>query len=498
MREFQLNFIMNKQTVRILRILNKFEHHASITLNNLSEVLNIPTRTIIKDIQEIKNIFNESIDLSASPSGYHFNVSDDYRYKEIKQSLLQNEPLFIMIENIFFGHLYNVPELSDQLHLSESTLLRYIKKAQSFLSEFQIKLKTSPIDFHGKEIDIRHFFHSFYSDSDITPHTVFPTLEVKEITAKITEKITLKECAPITFESFNYHLYITLIRFFNGNPIDKLPNNLVILNDEKTQLYSEVMKQTILQYFDSDISPEEKQYIYLVTLCKRSVFDEESEQIFQSIQPQPKEIEEWTNQFLELAFDTEQEKSTYSLYIRSFFLSTHLKYQLSPILLQNLADITLYSKQKFPCEYHRNETFIQNTLGETYELTLRQLEGISTSLTLLNYTLSLVHARPSKEIIFLLEGNSYIHELIQATAIKYLGHTHRLYFPNRHDTDIDMIRTKKFDILVTNYSEYLVSILMGKTTLLFDTIPTAENWNELFTLIDPNATKLYSLKDARR
>ncbi|MGL9745763.1 hypothetical protein IGK08_002421 [Enterococcus sp. DIV1286c] len=403
-----------------------------------------------------------------------------------------------MIENIFFGHLYNVPELSDQLHLSESTLLRYIKKAQSFLSEFQIKLKTSPIDFHGKEIDIRHFFHSFYSDSDITPHTVFPTLEVKEITAKITEKITLKECAPITFESFNYHLYITLIRFFNGNPIDKLPNNLVILNDEKTQLYSEVMKQTILQYFDSDISPEEKQYIYLVTLCKRSVFDEESEQIFQSIQPQPKEIEEWTNQFLELAFDTEQEKSTYSLYIRSFFLSTHLKYQLSPILLQNLADITLYSKQKFPCEYHRNETFIQNTLGETYELTLRQLEGISTSLTLLNYTLSLVHARPSKEIIFLLEGNSYIHELIQATAIKYLGHTHRLYFPNRHDTDIDMIRTKKFDILVTNYSEYLVSILMGKTTLLFDTIPTAENWNELFTLIDPNATKLYSLKDARR
>ncbi|MDY4307315.1 hypothetical protein SNF32_08130 [Enterococcus mundtii] len=97
---------------------------------------------------------------------------------------------------------------------------------------------------------------------------------------------------------------------------------------------------------------------------------------------------------------------------------------------------------------------------------MRQLEGISTSLTLLNYTLSLVHARPSKEIIFLLEGNSYIHELIQATAIKYLGHTHRLYFPNRHDTDIDMIRTKKFDILVTNYSEYLVSILMGKTTLL--------------------------------
>ncbi|QCJ57484.1 HTH domain-containing protein [Enterococcus mundtii] len=126
MKEFQLNFIMNKQTVRILRILNKFEHHASTTLNNLSEVLNIPTRTIIKDIQEIKNIFNESIDLSTSPSGYHFNVSDDYRYKEIKQSLLQNEPLFIMIENIFFGHLYNVPELSDQLHLSESTLLRYI------------------------------------------------------------------------------------------------------------------------------------------------------------------------------------------------------------------------------------------------------------------------------------------------------------------------------------------------------------------------------------
>lgn len=498
MKEFQLNFIMNKQTVRILRILNKFEHHASTTLNNLSEVLNIPTRTIIKDIQEIKNIFNESIDLSTSPSGYHFNVSDDYRYKEVKQSLLQNEPLFIMIENIFFGHLYNVPELSDQLHLSESTLLRYIYKAQSFLSEFQIKLKTSPVDFHGKEINIRHFFHSFYSDSDITPHTVFPTLEVKEITAKITEKITLKECAPITFESFNYHLYITLTRSFNGKTIDNLPDNLVILNEKKVLLYNEILKQVILEYFDNDLSLEEKQYIYLLTLCKRSVFDEESEQIFQSLQPQPKEIEEWTKQFLELAFDTEQEKSICSLYIRSFFFSTHLKYRLSPILLQNLDDITLYSKQKFPCEYQRNEAFIQHTLGETYELTLKQIEGVSISLTLLNYTLSLVHARPSKQIAFLLEGNSYIRELIEATAINYLGTTHRVYFPNKHDTDIERIKKIKFDVIVTNYSEYLISTLTGKTTLLFDTIPTAENWNELFTLIDPNATKLYSLKDARR
>lgn len=484
MREFQLNFIMNKQTIRTLRILNKFEHQASITLNDFSEVLNIPIRTIIKDIQEIKNIFNESVDLETSPSGYHFRISDDIRYKESKQSLLQNEPLFIIIENIFFGHLYNIPELSDQLHLSESTLLRYLKKAQSFLSEFQIKFKTSPIDFHGNEINIRYFFHSFYSDSDITPHTVFPTLEVKEITAKITEKITLKECAPITFESFNYHLYITLIRFFNGNTIDKLPDNLVILDNKKIQLYSEVMKQTILQYFDSDLSSEEKKYIYLVTLYNRSVFDKESEQIFQSLQPNPKQIEEWTNQFLELAFDTEQEKSTYSLYIRSFFFSTHLKYRLSPILLQNLADITLYSKQNFSCEYQRNEAFIRNILGKTYDLTMRQIEGISTSLTLLTHTLLLVRATPSKEIIFLLEGNSYIHELIQATAIKYLGHTHRLYFPNRHDTDIDMIRTKKFDVLVTNYSEYLISTLMGETTILFDTIPTAENWNQLFTLID--------------
>lgn len=498
MREFQLNFIMNKQTIRIFRILNKFEHQSSIALNDLFEVLNIPTRTIIKDIQEIKNIFNGSVDLETSPSGYHFRISDDIRYKESKQSLLQNEPLFIIIENIFFSHLYTISELSEQLHLSESTLLRYIRKAQIFLSEYQIKIKTSPIDFHGNEINIRYFFHSFYSDSDITPHTVFPTLEVKEITAKITEKITLKECAPITFESFNYHLYITLTRSFNGKTIDNLPDNLVILNEKKVLLYNEIMKQVILEYFDNDLSLEEKKYIYLVTLYKRSIFDKESELLFQSTQPQPKEIEEWTEQFLELAFDTEKEKSIYSLYIRSFFLSTHLKYHLSPILLQNLVDITLYSKLKFSFEYQRNEAFIQNTLGETYELTLRQLEGISTSLTLLNYTLSLVHARPSKQIAFLLEGNSYIRELIEATAINYLGTTHRLYFPNKHDTDIERIRKIEFDVIVTNYSEYLVSTLTGKTTLLFDTIPTAENWNELFTLIDPNATKLYSLKDTRR
>ena len=494
LKQFHLKFITNKQTARLLKILNIFEQYPTRCLKSISSLSNSSARTIFSDMDVIKHTFENSIHLTPSASGYSFSIVDSLQYKEIKTSLLQNEPLFVVIESIFYNKMLSVSALAHQLHLSESTLLRHIHKKRHLFTEYDLTLTISPFDFSGKEINIRQFFHDFYFESDITPHTVFPTPTIKEITASLSEKLEFGECPPISFEDFNYTLYITLTRFYNNKCIEKLPDTLVPLDNKKKSQYEEIMGKAILQHFEKDLNWEEKKYIYLITICKRSVFNAHSEQAFQSVFQPSHQIERWTDRYLKILQSSPEEKATHRLFIRSFFLSTLLKYSLSPILTQHITDVTLFSEQKFPAKYQKNQQFIHETVGKELVLTKRQAEDICAALTLFTDSMLLVYSDYHKKIVFFLEGNRYICENIQANAIKYLGRFHLLFFPNRYDISIvEYFKNNKVDIFVTNYKEYLMDELDVEASLLFEIIPTADNWNELFTVINSRSTQLYSI-----
>ena len=84
--------------------------------------------------------------------------------------MLENEPLFHIIDGIFQRQIKEIGEWADQLHFSESSLLRYFKMVENELARYRLTLSLKKVDFIGKEIDIRSFFHDFYYESEITPH----------------------------------------------------------------------------------------------------------------------------------------------------------------------------------------------------------------------------------------------------------------------------------------------------------------------------------------
>ena len=49
------------------------------------------------------------------------------------------------------------------------------------LARYRLTLSLKKVDFIGKEIDIRSFFHDFYYESEITPHTVLPSIAIQSI-----------------------------------------------------------------------------------------------------------------------------------------------------------------------------------------------------------------------------------------------------------------------------------------------------------------------------
>ena len=88
---------------------------------------------------------------------------------------------FTLLKGFFKGRSKEIGEWADQLHFSESSLLRYFKMVENELARYQLTLSLKKVDFIGKEIDIRSFFHDFYYESEITPHTVLPSIAIQSI-----------------------------------------------------------------------------------------------------------------------------------------------------------------------------------------------------------------------------------------------------------------------------------------------------------------------------
>lgn len=72
MEKLQVIFLTNKVTARWLLILNILERERNCSSQDLSKKANLSSRTIIKDIKDIREHFGNTINLSTNNVGYIF------------------------------------------------------------------------------------------------------------------------------------------------------------------------------------------------------------------------------------------------------------------------------------------------------------------------------------------------------------------------------------------------------------------------------------------
>lgn len=80
MKNFQLNFITNKETVRWLKILHTFERIPTRSVKELAQFTKSTSRTIIADITGIRQYFQQSILIENTSSGYLFKETNREAY----------------------------------------------------------------------------------------------------------------------------------------------------------------------------------------------------------------------------------------------------------------------------------------------------------------------------------------------------------------------------------------------------------------------------------
>lgn len=497
MKDFQLRFITNKETIRWLKILNAFERSANQSTKELALLTASSSRTIVADITEIRERFAGTFYIEATPFGYNTFKPNAVAYLERKRALLTDEPLFKMIEGIFYHEIKSLGEWSEQLHISESSLIRYVKNCQKVLTPYAVSLSVNPVDLIGDEAAIRCFFHDFYYESEITPHTIQPSVAVQQVAFTLKKEHFFSTYPSISLGDFIYTVYITIERYMNGSQISMNSHYLQRMCAQASFRSFETINRTIEEKIGVKLPETELLFLYVLMMSRRSLIDEAGEALFVAENQPNESITEAAALFLTEIEPNSPNKTRDSLFIRSFFTTLYMREQLTPAANQTIGDIHDSVAANFPQQLAKYRVFFQE-YGKQIIGGKTSYENCAVLMVLYIDSLKELYWEQFRTIAFLLEGNAIVCQNIQATAMRYLGRFQTLYFPNALELDHAYIKENKIDLVVTNYSEYMDDLLVGQPAILFQAIPDANDWNRLLQEINVRIREKFLLMNTSR
>ncbi|MBP1044305.1 helix-turn-helix domain-containing protein [Vagococcus sp. BWB3-3] len=486
MQYFHRQLLTDKVNKRWFQLLIELERERTVSTKDLAKSVSSTTRTIISDIANIRTYFGKAIRIDVTNMGYSFFEIDSEEYIRKKKELLDLEPLFVIITAIFNNELLSIGEWSDRLHKSESTILRNLKKLDKIVADYQFEIEYSPITFKGKEQNIRKFFLSFFYEADATPHTVTPNIMIQEIVLEFSKAYHLETHLAIQFSMFCYILLISLERSQGGHHI-KLPQKLkreLLKYHENFDLQK--LKGIILRKTGEALSDEELLYIKLFLITNRNIDSLKSEGEFVKRYANDR-VNQLAQAYLQL--HPEITRNGVEALIHSFFTCCYLEIQLTEVHVKNLCGGTLFDEGPDASNFAQNLSFLERHPLAQQFLTERIVRDVAVNLTLLMSAIESSYYSSSLKIAFLLEGNHFVCLQTKAFAHQLLAGSHQLYFLDSISLNEDILETIGVDIIVTNYSEYINDYVLKSEYLLFQTIPTADDWNSLLKKISPALTK---------
>ena len=485
LKDLQLAFISNRTTSRLFRILSMIERRRLFTIGEVAEKIQVTQRTIANDIKYIKDYFDDCISLESGNSGILFEEKKPSIYQEKKQQLLENECLFEIIGNIFLGELSNIDELAHFYHFSESTFRRLLNRSTTVLESYGLEWVSNPVSIEGREANLRKFFKDFYYEGVETPYTLVPDIELHELVLKkLSNKLGQDEVGSgTTPAAFYYTFYIAIKRAGLGFSIE-IPRKLAKLA-YKAKNFSLLhsLKEDIKKLYKVELSKEEFAWIYLVTVCKRTLDHEESEKKFYKDFHEGTEISQLTNRYLK-EFDFPQNiDQKITTFLRSFFLSRKINDLLSPVLNKEAIEIKKAVIRSDNENYQRNLGFLKKE-RKNYSISSKYMEDISVSLTIYS-NLIFDFYLPSKTIYFLLEGDHFVCQQIITRVRQQFGSKHTLVFLPLYYLAEEVLNAAHIDLIVTNYNRYLLDYIIESDFLLLKAVPDDHDWQRLERKINP-------------
>lgn len=167
------------KTKRWLMMLDRLEIKA-YTGKELAQVLGCTRRTVVSDAKEIKEFFQSTLVLLGDEGGYLIEFKEPRNYYQKKQTLLEKEPLFRMVDDLIKNEERSNQEWAQKLQLPIATYTRLKRQLNQILSaQYGVKLSATTNQILGAEIRIRQFFYDFYFTLPLYPKDL--TKQIRDI-----------------------------------------------------------------------------------------------------------------------------------------------------------------------------------------------------------------------------------------------------------------------------------------------------------------------------
>lgn len=495
MQNFQLNFVTNKTTVRWLKMLNTLEKSTVCSATELAKISHSTSRTIGKDVHHIRDYFQDAILLRSTHHGYVLIQLSVTAYEEKKAALLSNEPLFIILESIFFSELHALDEWSDKLYLSKKTLAKYLSNLQDQLTHFDLRLSKDPVNIIGNEADIRKFFCTLFYESKITPHTVFPSLAAHQAVNEMSHLFENESYQNTSFSLYTYLLYITLERYLQGHTVVISKELHHALRHSVQLFHFQQINVVIDKYYDLKLSENELIFLFVSIITQRKLSNVTIEQKFCLSYNHWSHIGALTNDFAQLLALSPQHDKRSLIFLESFFTTAKLKECMSVSANRNTEDINLFIQQIFPNEFLRYHEFLAHNTNYLAIYSKAYLTDFCSNLVIYIETIRLRYWRKKQHIAFIFEGNNNITQFIEALSDKYFDVHHRIFYPHSGEVNQSYLINNHIDLLVTNYPEHMREFRDVTDCLLFKSIPDAADWNRLIKQLNPKIMNQYQIVD---
>ncbi|MBO1097678.1 PRD domain-containing protein [Enterococcus casseliflavus] len=485
MQELQLTFITNPMIRRWMYILTKMEQAGTFTLVDISEQMNISHRTLIKDIQSIRDHFGDSISLNSSNSGFHFEECDRVRYKEQKEQLLINEPLFEIISAIFYGETVDLDELAHRYSYGESTLRRFFSRVRPTLKEYGLTLHATPVLLTGDEGSIRKFFFDFYYIAEPTPHTIRPPEGLHQsVIQELSDRLGKYEVGTgLSISAFYSLLYLVVVRVQQGKLISVPKWIQDRVYQEKDFELLELLVPIIEKDYGVLLPKEELAWLHLIIISKRTINRLDQETLFlERFNPWPKMAEVASAYFSDPIFDR-WDRQVLETFLTTFLVSRKLNDVTCLTWNKQQKETITAIQQDHPIAFEKNRTFLHNH-QKTLAFSKQSFDALTVSFTVFS-DLLLRYYQPIKKVLILLEGDYISIQTIRLQALRILGNQHELVFVSLHELSEEWLKSTETDLIVTNYRPYLFDYSLKTDYILLNASPTVADWQRVEHALNP-------------
>lgn len=450
------------------------------TIAELADILNVSVKTILNTVQELKNELPSDIFLEVIDSRVlYLKIHNYFSFSHYIKSLLNNNPLFPVIESIFRGESKNIEDYAEEIFISERTLRTYLSVLKQNLASYNLSLSKKPLDIIGNEADIRYFYFNYFRYAHEQP--VSDTQKDNAIaTYKILDSLAKKQGIVLHVDYYRLLSWLQIFeqRILQGHTLTLSPE--IISKYSQTESFR-IFENGFTHYFEANtilknISKSEFVYAFVVRL--NSVIYEDDTVFFMA--DYTKYINEFdfiVNQFLTLQNVHPTLHANLKIKIQCFLTNLLFLTDITPLFQKTNTELNNQVSHKYKTTLDTWKSLLNENQKWLFP------EDIAVNLSLITATHLKLNEYKEKKILIALSGEPAALNYFTTIAKKTLPKKLDCFFIfNKPITD-NLLETLSIDICVYNFTP--LEPLSATTLIRLSDTPTQDEWysllNSLFT-----------------